>query len=286
MKSIIVGEVEITALTDIEGAFFRLSSVFPGIEAGRWEPYFQRYPWAFADPSTLYGRVGAYLLRSPGQVLLVDTGIGPGAMGMHGRLPRELEEAGVQPEAVDTVFLTHLHGDHAGWSLTADGGPRFPNARYLTQADELESAEPYLRRAMAALEEDGVLELMEGEEAFGDEFTAVPTPGHSPGHASLLVDSGGQRALVTGDVLVHPAQVDEPGWNIAFDVDKARAAFTRHMLLDWAEADALILAAGHVPGAGFGQVRRGDDGRRHWHSMEEDTPASRGPGHGTQRSAR
>jgi glyoxylase-like metal-dependent hydrolase (beta-lactamase superfamily II) len=206
-------------------------------------------------------------------------------MGMRGRLPRELEEAGVRPEDVDIVFLTHLHGDHVGWSLAGDGGPSFPNARYLTQAAEWEAAEPYLRRAMSSLDEAGALELLEGEDTFAEEYTAVPTPGHSPGHASLLVDSGGRQALVAGDVVVHPAQVDEPAWNIAFDVDKAQAAFTRHMLLDWAEADGLIVAAGHIPGSGLGHVMRGDDGRRRWRSLEEDPSAPRGPGHGTWRSA-
>jgi hypothetical protein len=74
MKRLIVGEVEITALTDIEGPFFRLSQLFPGVGADLWEPYVGRYPWAFADAGTLYGRVGAYVLRSPGSVVLVDTG--------------------------------------------------------------------------------------------------------------------------------------------------------------------------------------------------------------------
>ena len=80
MRKLIVGEVEVTALTDVEGPFFRLSQLFPGVRADQWGPYLERYPWAFADAETLYGRVGSYLLRSPGHVVLVDTGIGPGAM--------------------------------------------------------------------------------------------------------------------------------------------------------------------------------------------------------------
>ena len=187
MRSIIVGEVEIAALTDIEGPFFRLNQLFPGVRAEQWEPYLGRYPWAFADARTLYGRVGSYLLRSPDRVLLADTGIGPGTMGMRGRLLEELEKSGVHPDDVDTVFLTHLHGDHVGWSLGADGGPTFPRARYVTQEVEWEAAEPYLREAMSSLDDLGVLKLIDSEEFLGKELAAIPTPGHSPGHASLLV---------------------------------------------------------------------------------------------------
>jgi glyoxylase-like metal-dependent hydrolase (beta-lactamase superfamily II) len=270
MKSLTVGEVEILALTDVEGAFFRLNQIFPGVRAEQWWPYMRRYPWAFADAHTLYGRVGSYLLRAPGHTLLVDTGIGPGAMGMRGRLLEDLQKNGVTPEDVDTVFLTHLHGDHVGWVLAPDGGPAFPEARYVTQEAEWDAAEPYLRRAMATLEDLGALYLLDGEDVVAEAFTAIPTPGHSPGHASLLVYSGGEQALVLGDVFAHPAQVTEPTWNIHFDADKEQAAFTRAQLLDWLEADGITVAAGHIPGSGFGRVAR-EEGRRYWLPLEEVT---------------
>jgi glyoxylase-like metal-dependent hydrolase (beta-lactamase superfamily II) len=267
MRSIVVGEVEITALTDVEGPFFKLSQLFPGVRAEQWSPYLGRYPWAFADAHTLYGRVGSYLLRSPGHALLVDTGIGPGTMGMRGRLLEDLARSGIGPEDVDTVFLTHLHGDHVGWSFEPDGGPTFSGARYVTQEAEWEAAEPYLRRAMSSLEDLGVLELVDGEEFLTEEFTAIPTPGHSPGHASLFVSSGGEQALVVGDVISHPAQVTEPTWNVAFDADKEQASFTRVQLLDWLEDDGIAVAAGHIPGSGFGHVVR-EEGRRYWRPLE------------------
>ena len=256
MKSITVGGVGITALTDVEGPFVKLSQVFPGVREDQWAPYLRRFPWAFADASTLYGRVGAYLIQGPGQTLLVDTGIGPGAMGMRGRLMEDLEESGVVPEDVETVFFTHLHGDHVGWSLTPDGGPAFPQARYVVQETEWETAEPYLRKAMSSLENLGVLDLIYGEEFLSDELTAIPTPGHSPGHASLLVSSRGEQALVLGDVFAHPAQATERTWNVTFDADKEQAAYTRAQVLDWVAADGITVAAGHVPGSGFGRVVR------------------------------
>ena len=269
MKSITVGSVEITALTDVEGPFVRLSQVFPGVRDDQWVPYLRRYPWAFADARTLYGRVGAYLIRGPGLTFLVDTGVGPGGMGVRGRLMEDLEESGVVPEDVDTVFLTHLHGDHVGWSLAPDGGPAFPEARYAAQQTEWEAAEPYLRKAMSSLENLGVLDLIHGEEFLTEELTAIPTPGHSPGHASLLVSSVGEQALVLGDVFAHPAQVTEQTWNVMFDADKEQSAFTRAQVLDWVAADGITVAAGHVPGSGFGRVVREDE-RLFW--LPLDTP--------------
>jgi glyoxylase-like metal-dependent hydrolase (beta-lactamase superfamily II) len=270
LKSIKVGSVNITALTDIEGAFFQLDQIFPGVMQDQWEPYLHRYPWAFADRETLRGRVGSYVLRSPEGTVLVDTGVGPQAMGAGGRLLADLEDAGIYPENVHTVFLTHLHGDHLGWSVKPDGEPVFPEARYVTQASEWEISAPYLGRALSALDELGVLELLDGEEPVGEELTAIPTPGHSPGHSSLLVSSGGEQALVAGDAIVHPAQATEPTWNVHFDMDKEQAAHTREMLLAWLEADGIIVAAGHIPGSGFGRIVReeGEPGRRYWRTLE------------------
>jgi glyoxylase-like metal-dependent hydrolase (beta-lactamase superfamily II) len=270
LKSIVVGRVDITALTDIEGAFFRLDQIFPGVMEDQWEPYLHRYPWAFADRETLRGRVGSYVLRSPEGTVLVDTGVGPQAMGVGGKLLVELERAGVHPEGVDTVFLTHLHGDHLGWSVKPDGEPVFPEARYVTQAAEWEISAPYLGRAVASLDDLGVLELLDGEEPVGEELTAIPTPGHSPGHSSLLVSSGGEQALVSGDAIVHPAQATEPTWNVHFDMDKEQAARTREMLLAWLEADGITVAAGHIPGSGFGRIVRDEEepGRRYWSTLE------------------
>jgi len=267
LKSIEVGRVEIFSLTDMEGAFFGLDQIFPGVAQDQWEPYLHRYPWAFADRETLRGRVGSYVLRSSGGTTLVDTGVGPQAVGPGGRLLVELENAGVEPDEVDTVFLTHLHGDHLGWSVRPDGEPVFANARYVTQAAEWEISAPYLGPAIAALDERGVLELLDGEEPVGEELTAIPTPGHSPGHNSLLVSSGGEQALVSGDAIVHPAQATEPTWNVHFDMDKEQAARTREMLLTWLEADGITVAAGHIPGSGFGRIAR-DAGVRYWRTLE------------------
>jgi len=268
MRSTRVGGVEVVSLTDVEGTFFGLGQIFPAVPDEQWGPYMARYPWAFGDGLTLHGRVGAYLLRTPQGLTLVDTGVGPGAFGMRGRLLEELEEAGHSPEDVDTVFLTQLHGDHLGWAMAQGGEPTFENARYVVQADEWEAFEPHVGRYLAPLEKLGVLDLLYGEEFLTEELTAIPTPGHSPGHQSMLVSSGGEQLIVAGDVVVHPAQVSEPTWNIVFDGDKEAASFTREMFLGWVESDGITVAAGHVPGSGFGRVERDGAGHRYWKTLD------------------
>ena len=118
MSSITAGTVEVVTLTDVEGPFFRLDQLFPGVPWEEWKPYSVRYPWAFTDERTIGGRIGGYLVKTRDRNILVDTGIGPIAFGTPGKLLEELGNNGFQPEDIDVVFLTHLHGDHLGWSVT------------------------------------------------------------------------------------------------------------------------------------------------------------------------
>ena len=122
-----MGNVEILALHDNESAL-PLSMTFPAVPAEAWAPYQERYPEGFSGTENLRIHFECYLLRSAGKTILVDTGAGsmatnPGtvtafACGTDGRLLAELRGAGVGPEDVDTVFLTHLHPDHVGWNLS------------------------------------------------------------------------------------------------------------------------------------------------------------------------
>lgn len=285
-----VGSVEVVALTDGAGEFpFPLSQLFPTVSAEAWAPFRHRYPELFPGPDTWHNHFGCYLLRSQGRTILVDTGIGshatnPGmittlAGGMDGRLMAELQATGVSPEDVDIVFFTHLHPDHVGWNLLQGGAnPRatFPRARYIThQADweafkrpEVQAAFPfqYWEDTLGPLETLGVLELITGEQALTGEITAIPTPGHTPGHMSLAIVSGGQRALIMGDVAIHPAQVTEPDWSAIFDMDQQLATQIRRRFFDQVEAEASTLVACHFPAPGFGRLVR-LAGRRYWQGL-------------------
>jgi glyoxylase-like metal-dependent hydrolase (beta-lactamase superfamily II) len=280
-RTLTVGAVQVTAVCDVVADFpAPLGRAFPGVEAGAWAPYRRWYPEAFAGADRWRLRDWCFVVRAGDRVVLVDTGVGgqgtPGAdwIGAAGRLPGELAAAGVEPEEIDLVVLTHLHLDHIGWNLAWDGGrarPRFPRARYLVQrADwELFASEgdaddrAAFERCVLPLRELGAAELLEGDRALGGGLTVLHTPGHTPGSQSLLVASGGDRLLLWGDVANHPAQIGQPAWGPRSDVDPDQARRTRRALLDRLEAESMWLGPAHYPEP-FGTVVRDEDGGRRW----------------------
>ena len=182
----------------------------------------------------------------------------------------------VNPEDVDIVFLSHLHLDHVGWNtLDKDGDwvPTFPNARYVAHENDLEhfrrpevqasSRYPYMDFYVEPLVKSGVFDSVGDEADLTSEVKALLTPGHTPGHMSVMVSSQGQKALIQGDVLIHPAQVTEVNWTPLFDGDPDLAIQTRRKLLDELEKDGTPVVSCHFPAPGFGRISR-ENGRRYW----------------------
>ena len=160
-----IGNVEISVLHDAKIPM-RFNQAFPGVPPEAWAPYQELYPEAYIGSSSFRVHFECYLIRSQGQTLLVDTGLGnassnPGVVanigvGMEGVLLAELQAAGFQPSDIDTVFLTHLHPDHVGWNMTRDGdgewASRPPSPTPATSPMKpigLHSAHPETRRSLA-----------------------------------------------------------------------------------------------------------------------------------------
>jgi glyoxylase-like metal-dependent hydrolase (beta-lactamase superfamily II) len=272
-----VGSVEIMSLSD--GALeFDLCNFFPTIPEGDWRPYESHLT---AEHKVRFN-LGSFLIRSGGRTILVDTGLGPRPADAPdapwGRLLHDFEANGVRPEAVDMVVLTHLHRDHVGWNLRTEGQkyvPTFPNARYWMSATDWETCHqpevqptrfPNAPSCVWPLAELGLVELMKGEHVLTRELTAIPTPGHTPGHMSLLITSQGERALVLGDVAHSPVQVHEPDWVSRADMDPELTRRTRRAVLDRLEREEITVAAGHFPAPGFGRIVR-LQGRRYWQGL-------------------
>ncbi len=251
---------------------------FPRNSREDFEPYRDTYPGAYGSGGKFRTYAHCYALRSQGKTVLVDSGIGPGPIeflgGIRGRLVDDMQEKGVSPDSVDTVVFTHLHGDHVGWNLTGANAPTFPKARYLVSqgdwdyftASDVVSQNPQIGASVLPLKELNVLELFSGEKAITEELTTYPTPGHTPGHTSIMVSSAGERALLTGDLAHHPAQVDRTEWCSGFDGDPALAVETRNKVLDRLEADGLLAAICHFPDPGFGKLVR-LEGKRVWQAL-------------------
>ena len=272
---IVVGQVQIQALLDAHLTFVP-SRMFAEVPAERWRAYRELYPHAFNADGLIMSNAICYLLRSRGHLVLLDLGVDAGPVqergGIRGQLLEQLASAGVAPEAIDTVVITHLHWDHVGWAVQGDAerrAPTFPHARVLvSQADWAffrDSANPLggiVQATVAPLHAQGMVELVNGEHAVTDELTMMPTPGHTPGHCSLLVQSQGEGCVLTGDVFHSLAQVSETGWSRSADDSPSQAAATRRSLVQQAELQGLTLAAGHFPFPGFGRIVRIDGERR------------------------
>ena len=174
-------------------------------------------------------------------------------------LPELLADAGVEPDAVDLVVHTHLHVDHVGWSGA------FPNARYVVHEDdwaffmteESLAERPHLREKVAPLQADGRIELVAGETEVAPGVRVLSTPGHTPGHMSVRVESGGDALVVLGDVVVHQVQVADPSLQYVSDADHELAVATRRRVLAQLAEEAVPVVAGHFPDAGR-FVREGD----------------------------
>jgi glyoxylase-like metal-dependent hydrolase (beta-lactamase superfamily II) len=217
--------------------------------------------------------IHALVVETPQRRVLVDTCLGNGKERL---LPRwhmrssdflaDLARAGYETNTIDTVLCTHLHVDHVGWNTRWDEAagrwvPTFPNARYLIARDEWthwESAPdadaigPVLGDSVRPVFEAGLVDLVATDHRVCEEIRLVPTPGHTPGHVSVWIESGGARAVITGDMIHHPCQIARTDWSSPVDTDGRRSAATRLELLETC-ADAPILMIGthfHEPTAG------------------------------------
>jgi glyoxylase-like metal-dependent hydrolase (beta-lactamase superfamily II) len=219
--------------------------------------------------------MSCFLVRSGDRRVLIDTGLGAQKLFQFqgGALFPELAAAGVHPAEIDTVFLTHLHVDHCGTCAVEDGDtlrPAFPNAAYRwtaaehahwRQAEEAPGPGFSVRKMLAALEDR--YEPADGGSTIAPGISVIDTPGHTPGHAGVVLSSGSERAFILGDAISCPAQLEEPEWSGLGDIDPKLARRTQEAVAREIESTSALLATAHFPGLTFGRVLTGE-GKRYW----------------------
>ncbi|HJP40585.1 MAG: MBL fold metallo-hydrolase [Dehalococcoidia bacterium] len=255
-----IGSVEIVALVDTVQTF-QASAVYPEADdaLGQFSDYLD------ADGGVELAFT-SFLINDGDAVILVDTGFGP---ENGGQLRAELAEAGVNEAGITTVVFTHLHGDHTGWNVDrADGSPLFPNARYLApQADwdhfsSQDPRPPSFVRDIESLRGAGRLELIEGETPLSRSVTTLPTPGHTPGHMSMVIASTDRPGFILGDVVLTRIDSEMPTLTNSFDTDSDLATATRAKVIERLAADASLVGASHIQAPGFGRFHASNNETR------------------------
>jgi len=235
----------------------------------------QKLPWLIPHFATDEGRlkmsIHSLVVETPTRRIVVDTGLGNDKQGRNvptwnNRKDPFLETmiaAGFAPDSIDTVLCTHLHVDHVGWNTRLVEGqwvPTFAKARYVFGKTEYEHWRDHSDHAdkiavfndsVKPIADAGRADLVASDAMLGDEITLIPTPGHSPGHISIHIQSGGEQALLTGDVAHHPCQMAHLDWSSTADSDPVQSVGTRRELFSrFADTPTLVIGghfnAGHI----------------------------------------
>jgi len=296
MKTLHFGEVSVDKVIDgIER--FPVLNAFPEIDLGIFE---KNMDWIqpFYEPMSkmILLSMHSFLIRTPNLNILVDTCIGNDKHRVgqgpiykknesilshwnnrNSKYIQNLESFGLSLESIDIVMCTHLHADHVGWNTRLENGvwvPTFPNAKYLFSSEELssmqkESKSPYDEYTKLVYQ-DSILPIMESGQAniiddstdLGREINLIKTPGHSPGHYCVEINSKDRNGILTGDVLHNPIQVDCPSISTVFCDDKDLSNETRVKIVDELTDSNTVVLAAHFSGSTAGVINSKNNSRR------------------------
>ena len=256
-----LGEVAITPVVEIGRSSFPTASMLPDSRA---DAVAAHYGWLkphFFDEAVgdLASRIQTYLVKTPEHTIVIDTCVGndkrrEGSALWHMRAGGYLDDlaaAGVTPEQVDFVVCTHLHVDHVGWNTRFVDGrwvPTFPRARYIFVGEEWEywrhEKDECIADSVLPVVEHGQVDLVQSDHALGRWLRFEPSPGHTPGHVSVRLETSAGHAVFSGDLMHRVVQVAEPQWSSIFCADPVRAASTRRDFVErYADSGVLVLAA-------------------------------------------
>jgi glyoxylase-like metal-dependent hydrolase (beta-lactamase superfamily II) len=282
-KTYQIGDAVVTRVTDLVIDSFTPQELFPD-----WQPGKHQTEMITRLPATLDREqrhvllsIHTWVVRHQGRIILIDTGAGNDKPRPYARYFDQLRtpyleglaQAGVKPEDVDVVLTTHLHVDHVGWNTRLSGDtwvPTFANARYFFSKKEYayfidEANLTERNRTSFMVQKDSVTPVLDAGlgslvDVDGTEpepgFTLYPTPGHSVGHASIVLRSKGETALFSGDIFHHPFQIFHPELMTVFDADLPQTARSRQWGLDFAADNDAMVFSPHFPDSSAGHIVR------------------------------
>lgn len=268
-----VGDIEVTAINDgfamrpLEG--FIRNAELPQVQ--------QAVQEVFLPPNQIPIPYNSLVLSQGGRTTLIDTGNGDSGPPTSGTWMANFRAAGFDPARVDTVIISHFHGDHINGLRLKDGTAVFPKAEVMVPAaewafwmddarlnqapDALRGGFQTVRRVFGPIAKD-VKQYEAGQEIVPG-VTTIAAPGHTPGHTAFAVASGTGQLMVMSDITNHPALfVRNPDWAAVFDMDADQARATRHRMLDRVAADRMQVAFYHAPFPATGFIAKDGNGYR------------------------
>jgi glyoxylase-like metal-dependent hydrolase (beta-lactamase superfamily II) len=239
---------------------------------------------AYMEPNVFIGPYNPIVLNTGTRLVLIDMGTGEAnyiaSKGVGGQMLANMAAAGIDPAAIDTIIISHYHGDHINGLIRADNSLAFPNAEVLVPAlehtywtdagEESRSPTPRIadnfknvRRVIGHAEVMKRLRTYEWDKEVIPGVLAVATPGHTPGHTSHVVTSGSSTVYVQADVTHAPFLfARHPGWHAFYDHDPVAAEATRRKVYDMLAADKMLVQGFHYPFPSVAHVEKTADGYR------------------------
>lgn len=273
-----IGNISVSTIFEVDA-----SDVIRDVISKATPESIKQISWLMPDYADAAGNLKAvnqsFLLRTSSGNVIIDTCVGNGRSrpelpvwsNLQTRYLENLKQA-IDPADVHFVICTHLHFDHIGWNtMLVEGAwrPVFPNATYVFVKDEFDywMSNPQneliddrngIEESIKPLVETGQIKLVAADAQVTPEIRLVPTPGHTPHHVAVFVESDGQSALFAGDVFHHPCQISHPDW-MSFDTDEASALDSRKRVLnDYADSDTFVFGAHFAVPAGSKLVAAND----------------------------
>jgi glyoxylase-like metal-dependent hydrolase (beta-lactamase superfamily II) len=275
-----IGDIEVTVVTDGVARGKLMQNFVTNVKE---EEVKDALAAAHKDREIFDNTFTPVVLNTGGKLILIDTGTGEAnfaaSKGTAGQFTNNLTAAGLSPAAIDTVIISHYHGDHMNGLLKADNSLAFPNAEILVPAKEHNywmddgemsrapkgRIEGLFKNSRRVFSGDVLkrLRTYEWDKEVVPGVTAFGTPGHSPGHTSLLVSSGASKVYVQGDVTHVPYLfARNPGWHAFYDQDAAMAEATRRKVYDMLVADKMMVQGFHYPFPAHAYIEKTGNGYR------------------------
>lgn len=277
MQSWQIGKVRVSKIVEMEvagGTRF----ILPDATKEACLPIDWLQPNFMTPEGRLIMSIHALVIETPERRIVVDTCIGndkqrsnPNWTNLQKPFLEDMAAAGFPVDSIDTVMCTHLHVDHVGWNtMLVDGKwePTFKNARYLMATPEFDywrdqdtdaESRVIFEDSVQPVFDAGLVDFVGTTHQICPEVSLKPTHGHTPGHVSVMIESEGERAMITGDFVHHPCQMAHTEWCASVDYDQTESKATRDRVFAELADEPVLIIGTHFAGVTAGHLKRDGD---------------------------